>query len=66
MSPKYFIDDTVRFTFEGKEHEGVIQRIKQGTGKANGDKEPLYFVWTNDRGRWVRELDCNGNFLTGS
>lgn len=53
--PKYSPDQRVKFTYKGKELTGVIQGIKQGTGKANGDKVPLYFVWADDRGRWIRE-----------
>lgn len=55
MSPKYFVHDNVTFTSEGKHFTGVIQGIKESTGKANGDNDPLYFVWTGNQGIWVRE-----------
>lgn len=44
MNPKYFVDDTVRYSFEGNKYNRVVQGIKAGTGKANGDSEPPYFV----------------------
>jgi hypothetical protein len=55
MQPKYSVEQTVRFTYKGKEYTGKIQGIKQGTSKTNGNLEPQYYVWVKDRGVWVTE-----------
>ncbi len=42
--PKYSVNQTVRFSYKGKEYTGTIQGIKEG---------PLYLIWVGDKWGWV-------------
>ena len=48
MQFKYSPGQTVKFTYRGKEFEGVIHGCKEG-------KEPMYMIWVGDKYGWVRE-----------